>query len=430
MIHCKKIILLSFLSCFTIAFFIQAAYTSENNSETTTTFYSDTIIGGYLPYYRINKVTPEIFDYLTHLYYFSLGPNIAGELGRINSTGDFTHLDDIPAVQKNIDTLISWRDSKPVKIYLVVGGWVQSNYFDEAVANPVSRANLVANIKSFCLDYGVDGVDLDWEPYNGPVNDTHYGLLISELRTAFDGTDLEISSAINPNHTSMVEEYADADFIQLMSYGSHFSGNTQVSMATLENWVNGWVNNGFSKSKLVIGLPAYGKTPSDNSAIIYRDIVNLYSPQADTDMITHNNKTYYFNNINTIKEKTQYMLDNELKGVMMWELGQDTTVNDPKSLLWNIHETIYNPGAVATPEFIATANTLKLYPNPTCDNIYIETEVDTEKVQLINFTGQVILEQIIRDNKTEINTSDIKSGIYFVKVFSINNITTRKLVIE
>jgi GH18 family chitinase len=128
----------------------------------------------------------------------------------------FTPLTNIPTVKTNIDTLLAWRGQKSVKIYLVVGGWVQSDYFDEATADTDSRANLVANIKSFCTDHGIDGVDLDWEPYNGSIDDTNYGLLISELRTSFNGTTLEISSAINPAHTSLADEYADADFIQLM----------------------------------------------------------------------------------------------------------------------------------------------------------------------------------------------------------------------
>ena len=411
--------------CFIIVFYAQADHVldflPENKVEYTSTIFSDTIIGGYLPYYKINKVTPDIFDYLTHLYYFSLGPNSSGDLGRVNGAGQFTPVISIPSVQENIDTLLSWRDSKLVKIYLVVGGWVQSDYFDEAVANPISRANLITNIKNFCLNNGLDGVDLDWEPYHGHVNDTHYGLLISELRVAFNKTNLEISSAINPTHTSLIEAYSDADFIQLMTYGKHFDGNTQVSMVTLENWVNGWINSGFSKSKLVIGLPAYGKTPADNTAIMYGDVVNLYDPQPDIDMIIHDSKTYYFNGINTIKQKTQYMLDNNLKGVMMWELGQDITVTDPKSLLRSIYETIYNSGGVTIVETITTNNSLKLYPNPVQNKVNVEFELN--EPANISFTVSNIYGQTvwyykdffkIGKQRISINIKEYLDGFYIL----------------
>jgi hypothetical protein len=348
--------------CFILLF---PGYSSAFNADNDGTAGSgDTIVGGYMPFYKINKVTPDIFDYLTHLYYFSLGPDASRELGRIDNNGVFTPLANLSAVDSDIETLLNWRGQKPVKIYLVVGGWVQSDYFDEAVTDSTSRANLVANIKDFCTGQGLDGVDLDWEPYHGDVDDRNYGLLISELRTAFNGTNLEISSAINPAHTSLIDAYADADFIQLMSYGKYFGENTQVPLSMLRDWVNGWINKGFSRSKLVIGLPAYGKTPSDYSSLLYRNILDLYNIPPDSDMVIHNNKTYYFNNVNTIIEKTRYMLDEKLKGVMFWELGQDITVNDPRSLLRNAYETIYGQTPVATGGEITISAEPILYPNP------------------------------------------------------------------
>ncbi len=397
-------------------------YAFYDNNEDTSTTYGDTIVGGYLPYYKISKVTPAIFDYLTHIYYFSLGPNASGELGRVDNGGVFTPLTNIPTVKTDIDTLLVWRGQKPVKIYLVVGGWVQSDYFDEATADADSRANLVANIKDFCTDHGIDGVDLDWEPYNGNIDDTNYGLLTSELRTTFNGTTLEISSAINPAHTSLADEYADADFIQLMSYGKYFSENTQVSMATLKNWVNGWINKGFSKSKLVIGLPAFGKTSSDYTALLYRDILDWYDIPQDSDMVMHNSKTYYFNNINTIIAKTRYMLEDNLKGIMFWELGQDITVNDPRSLLRNAYETIYEQTPVTTGSNLNIGANPALYPNPVQDMVNLEFNMN--KTSDITFTiynlyGKEVGHYRKYFNKG-INTLPIKTqhypaGVYLLK---------------
>ena len=75
-------------------------------------------------------------------------------------------------------------------------------------------------------------------------------------------------------------------------------------------------------------------------------------------------------------------------------------------------------------------NFITVYPNPAKDIIFIETLKEVNKVQLVNITGQLVLEQIQRGNQFELNTSDFEVGIYFVKVFTSNNVITRKLIIE
>jgi len=71
-----------------------------------------------------------------------------------------------------------------------------------------------------------------------------------------------------------------------------------------------------------------------------------------------------------------------------------------------------------------------LYPNPASDQVYLNSKIGIEKVQLLNISGQVMFEKSVSGNKAEISTSEFKPGIYFVKVFSQNNVITRKLVIE
>ncbi|MCD4729872.1 MAG: T9SS type A sorting domain-containing protein [Bacteroidales bacterium] len=73
---------------------------------------------------------------------------------------------------------------------------------------------------------------------------------------------------------------------------------------------------------------------------------------------------------------------------------------------------------------------LKVYPNPAKDIVCIKTLVEVEKVQLVTISGQLVSEQSTSGNKTEINTSEFETGVYFVIVFSSNNIITKKLVIE
>lgn len=72
----------------------------------------------------------------------------------------------------------------------------------------------------------------------------------------------------------------------------------------------------------------------------------------------------------------------------------------------------------------------RIYPNPATDIVYIQSTLVTDKVQLLNFVGQIILEQNSSGNKNEIRTSDFDSGVYFLKVYSNDDVITRKIVIK
>ncbi len=387
---------------------------------------SEKIIGGYLPYYRMNKVNSEIFDYLTHVYYFAVGPSANGELGKTDPFQGFLTVDKISYVSRDIDTLRAWRGTKPVKIFLVVGGWELSDFFDEAAADPTSRANLVSNIKNFCLEHQIDGVDLDWEAYNGPVDETNYGLLVSELREAFNGTELQISATVNPKYYNLANKLTGVDFLQIMSYGSYFDGNTQVSISQLEEWTNGWNDNGWDKSKLVIGLPAFAKTPDDNSALIYNELIGFFTLDEQTDLVQHDGKMYYFNNIETVNQKTQFMMNQDLGGVMIWEIGQDVSPSQTKSLVRNIHETLHT--TLSSEEISLDKSPFKLYPNPASEKICLEFDINEPseiKAFITNISGQVVWRndeyRLAGKHKIFINISEFSNGYYLLNWFNGND---------
>ena len=101
-----------------------------------------------------------------------------------------------------------------------------------------------------------------------------------------------------------------------------------------------WIAAGVPANKVVAGVPAYGRTRSDNSSITYRYIIDTYNPATSESSVVHDGKTYYFNGVDAIKSKAQYVKDNNLGGIMMWEQGQDVAITHPKSLLNAISQVI------------------------------------------------------------------------------------------
>ncbi|MEI6823349.1 MAG: T9SS type A sorting domain-containing protein [Bacteroidota bacterium] len=75
-------------------------------------------------------------------------------------------------------------------------------------------------------------------------------------------------------------------------------------------------------------------------------------------------------------------------------------------------------------------NNISLYPNPTKDNLTIETNLNIEqKLEIINLIGQTIYTNSI-NKKATINTSAFANGVYILKLSSDKEIVVRKFVKE
>ena len=78
---------------------------------------------------------------------------------------------------------------------------------------------------------------------------------------------------------------------------------------------------------------------------------------------------------------------------------------------------------LGTSEFMS--QNIFVFPNPAHDSINIETEFEIESVEIYNVQGQIVL----TTNQKEINISNLTSGIYMVRIQSINNSSiTKKLI--
>ena len=74
---------------------------------------------------------------------------------------------------------------------------------------------------------------------------------------------------------------------------------------------------------------------------------------------------------------------------------------------------------------------LKVYPNPSKNNFYVEFENGKFDFQLFDVTGKLVCEKQNCIQKIEINTSKYQNGIYFVQVKTDKNeILNRKLMIN
>src|SRR5688572_18921411 len=121
---------------------------------------TDAIIAAIIPY-----------DKLTHINYSFLTPKADGTFNPINNSW-------------KLKQIVKDAREHNVRVCISVGGWGWDAQFEELAADPQSRRVFVQNLKAFVDEYGLDGVDMDWEyPDPGPSSQ-NFLALIQELRAA------------------------------------------------------------------------------------------------------------------------------------------------------------------------------------------------------------------------------------------------------
>ena len=77
-----------------------------------------------------------------------------------------------------------------------------------------------------------------------------------------------------------------------------------------------------------------------------------------------------------------------------------------------------------------TGNNLVLYPNPVNDKLTVEAHEALGTVEIYNLMGALVYSQKNCASKVEINTSDLQSGIYFIRMTNDRMSETRRFVKE
>ena len=79
---------------------------------------------------------------------------------------------------------------------------------------------------------------------------------------------------------------------------------------------------------------------------------------------------------------------------------------------------------------IDQGHSIKLYPNPTDYQVYIDSEKLIEAVKVVDITGKVLINKNINSNRGQIDLSKLPSGLYFVKIMNSKDqvIATERVV--
>ncbi|MBU7316392.1 glycosyl hydrolase family 18 protein [Paenibacillus oleatilyticus] len=295
----------------------------------------------------------------------------------------------------SFNQLIKLKKANPhLKTLISVGGWSWSNRFSDVAADPATRSNFAKSAVDFIRKYQFDGVDLDWEyPVSGglagnskrPEDKQNFTLLLQAVRNelnaagAADGKQylLTIASGAGPNYVNNTELSKIAqtlDWINIMTYDFHGGWESKSGHNAplyfdpadnsedpvnfnVDKAVDNHLNAGVPASKLVLGIPYYGKgwqgCASANNGQ-YQQCAGVSQKgtwengsfdfyDLEANYINKNGYTRYWNNVTktpflyqpnggifisyddaeSIQHKVNYIKSKGLAGAMTWEVTQD-----------------------------------------------------------------------------------------------------------
>lgn len=72
---------------------------------------------------------------------------------------------------------------------------------------------------------------------------------------------------------------------------------------------------------------------------------------------------------------------------------------------------------------------MSIYPNPTQNNLLVELyDANEATIEVFTENGQVLILKTITSTQNNINTSNLQTGMYWVKLTSNKGTTTKKFI--
>ncbi len=297
-------------------------------------FSTEARVVGYFPYYRFSLNDKIQYCKVTHLNIAFANPETDGTIVLPSNSGDLL---------KNVMNTARSQNSD-IKIYISIAGGALSdqvsNTWKNFLSSPQDRPILIEKIVSYVLENGFDGVDVDLEWNHVTAG---YSDFVIELRDALKAESKGITAAYpsETRYSLITQEALNAlDFINLMVYDYtgpwNPSPGQHSSYDHAKQGINFWKNTvGINPSKLTLGVPFYGydfQNSTTVKAFTYGSMVDSDVSNSEKDNV--GNK--YYNGRPTIANKVKLASQN-LSGIMIWELGQDSF--SEYSLLETIHKT-------------------------------------------------------------------------------------------
>lgn len=285
----------------------------------------------YYPSWKTQDTDKIDYSIITHINYAFAIPTAEGKLRPLENAS-------------TAKKIIADAHKHDTKVMLAVGGWSYNDVpleatFMKATENEQKLKAFGDAIVDMCVQYGFDGIDMDWEhPRVDGTSKTQYETLMLYLKQELSKRNKLLSAAVLSGVNADGNVYYDAnahsdkvlkacDWINVMAYDGG-DGERHSSYTFAKNSAFYWKNTRkMPANKVVLGVPFYAR-PSWAS---YDEILKQDKEGYKKDHTLYNGMDVYYNGMSTIEKKTRFAKKN-VGGVMIWEITQDTREKDKRLL--------------------------------------------------------------------------------------------------
>lgn len=214
------------------------------------------------------------------------------------------------------------------------------------------RQNLAQNMVSATLQYGLDGINLDFEKMSGESR-THFNQFLRELSVLCrqNGLTLSVDNYVplNSSNTARLDIQGQvADYVIIMGYDEHWGGCQEAGSVASIDYVSGGLDRTLEQvpaEKVINALPFYTRvwktegTQVTDEAIPLSNVADYLSRVGKTDAVEWDeetcqnyvewqsgNATYqiWIEDVESLTVKLNVMSARSIGGVAVWRLGYGT----------------------------------------------------------------------------------------------------------
>ncbi len=263
--------------------------------------------------------------------------------GEPNATCDGLKISNIPRLHRILDLK---KENPDLKVILSMGGAGagSANGWSEMTGNDSLRALFVDDCKRQVEEYGLDGLDFDWEFPATQEEVDNYIALFRDVRKAL-GSDKVVSAAAGffGNGFDLKEAMEYLDYICLMTYDMGWQApylhtslrrSERSGVCTVEESLDSCLSKGLEYKDIVLGLAFYGRGDDKNFKgwTDYRYIAPGEGMEERWDSVacvpyivdSLGTLVISYENPRSLKIKCDYIKEKGFRGGMYWRTEYDT----------------------------------------------------------------------------------------------------------
>lgn len=306
---------------------------------------------------------------LTHVFYaFMKIDTVSGAVTLSDTWGDIEMpMGNLKGALGQLNDLRA--ENRNFKLVMSIGGWGTADAFRLVMSNGNRTSTFVETAAELLRKYRFNGIDIDWEYPNSPVEGSQLVELLQKLRAKLDTIDpsllLTVAAPASDHHlvhlhVSQMDQYlsfwnvmcydfSGSSWSSKSGYHSNLYGHNGDNDINADGVILAYIRLGVSPQKLVLGMPLYGRSfyapehpevgvrfnkdqPFESDIQDYRDIPfgdEHYDPRRVAAYSYDETKKLLvtYDNPECSKAKADYVKERKLGGGFWWDSKGDSKDN-------------------------------------------------------------------------------------------------------